>query len=62
MALKYATGRISTDETRSQEVHGLWLVGYGAWTGFVSATLIGVGRTARKTVHEVVDYLKEIKW
>ena len=31
----------------------LWLVGYGDWTGFASATLIGVGRSARATVEEI---------
>lgn len=54
-------GRISTQETRCKEVPGLWLVGYGGWTGFASATLIGVGRSARQTVKEVVAYIKEIK-
>lgn len=33
----------------------VWLVGYGDWTGFASATLIGVGRTARETVNDVVQ-------
>jgi putative flavoprotein involved in K+ transport len=32
-------------------------VGYGTWTGFASATLIGVGRTARTTVEEIKTYL-----
>ena len=32
---------------RAKEASRLWLVGYGSWTGFASATLIGVGRTAR---------------
>ncbi|MDR7130918.1 thioredoxin reductase [Algoriphagus sp. 4150] len=54
-------GRISTEETRCKDVPGLWTVGYGGWTGFASATLIGVGRSARQTVKEVVDYIKEIK-
>jgi hypothetical protein len=31
----------------------LWLVGYGDWTGYASATLVGVGRTARSTVEEI---------
>ncbi|HEV2736010.1 MAG TPA: hypothetical protein VGV85_14280 [Longimicrobiaceae bacterium] len=29
------------------------MVGYGDWTGFASATVIGVGRSARATVQEV---------
>jgi putative flavoprotein involved in K+ transport len=32
----------------------LWLVGYGDWTPYASATLIGVGRSARATVDEIV--------
>jgi hypothetical protein len=38
-------------------VSGLWLVGYGEWTGPASATLIGVMRTARSTAEEVEQYL-----
>jgi hypothetical protein len=30
------------------------LIGYGDWTGTASATLIGVGRTARSAVDEVM--------
>ncbi|NEV94586.1 NAD(P)/FAD-dependent oxidoreductase [Psychroflexus sp. YR1-1] len=52
------TGKIPTDKTKAKETDGLWLVGYGGWTGFASATLIGVGRYARQTVKEVSDYLK----
>ena len=51
-------GRIATKGTRSTEIPGLWLVGYGGWTGFASATVIGVGRTARQTVREVEKYLE----
>ena len=47
-------GRIRTNGTRSAAEPRLWLVGYGGWTGFASATVIGVGRTARQTVDEVV--------
>jgi putative flavoprotein involved in K+ transport len=39
--------------TRAADEPGLWLVGYGEWTGFASATLIGVGRSARATVDEI---------
>lgn len=41
--------------TRSVSEPHLWLVGYGNWTGYASATLIGVGRSARATVQEVQD-------
>ena len=43
--------------TRSAAEPRLWLVGYGEWTGFASATLIGVGRTARGTVDEITEAL-----
>ena len=52
-------GEIKTEKTRALEVEGIWLVGYGGWTGYASATLIGVGRTARETVTEVEQYLQE---
>lgn len=32
-------GKVDTQGTRATEVEGLWLVGYGGWTGFASATL-----------------------
>ena len=44
--------------TRSLAEPRLWMVGYGNWTGYASATLIGVGRSARATVQEVQDALK----
>jgi hypothetical protein len=46
-------GRIHVAGTRSKRQPMLWLVGYGDWTGFASATLIGVGRTARATVGDI---------
>jgi putative flavoprotein involved in K+ transport len=52
-------GRVRTEGTRSILEPRLWLVGYGNWTGFASATLIGVGRSARATVDEVVRELEE---
>lgn len=50
-------GRVATAGTRATELPGLWLVGYGSWTGFASATLIGVGRSARATVDEIQAFL-----
>ena len=44
--------------TRSVSQPRLWLVGYGNWTGYASATLIGVGRSARATLQEVQEALK----
>ncbi|MEX0812323.1 MAG: ArsO family NAD(P)H-dependent flavin-containing monooxygenase [Chitinophagales bacterium] len=50
-------GKIETKGTRAVNVEGLWLVGYGGWTGFASATLIGVGRSAKKTAEEIESFL-----
>jgi cation diffusion facilitator CzcD-associated flavoprotein CzcO len=50
-------GRVNVEKTRSVKEPRLWLVGYGNWTGFASATLIGVGRSARATVQEIADAL-----
>lgn len=47
------TGRIAVNGTRSVREPRLWLVGYGDWTGYASATLIGVGRTARATAEQI---------
>jgi pyruvate/2-oxoglutarate dehydrogenase complex dihydrolipoamide dehydrogenase (E3) component len=49
--------RVTVDGTQVHGVPGLWLVGYGEWTGPASATLIGVMRTARSTAEEVEQYL-----
>jgi len=43
--------------TRSAHEGRLWLVGYGEWTGFASATIVGVGRTARATARELEGFL-----
>jgi putative flavoprotein involved in K+ transport len=50
-------GRADTNGTRSRKVNGLWFVHYGNCTGFASATLIGVGRSAKTTVEEILTYL-----
>jgi len=50
-------GRVSTEGTRATNLENLSLVGYGNWTGFASATLIGVGRSAKQTVEEIVRQL-----
>lgn len=49
--------RVEVEGTHSTEEPRLWLVGYGEWTGSASATLIGVTRTARSTVSEIVAFL-----
>ena len=53
-----ADGKVATKGSRALKTEGLWLVGYGSWTGFASATLIGVGRSARQTVREAEQYLR----
>lgn len=53
-------GRIATEGTKAIHSPGLWLVGYGSWTGFASATLIGVGRSARMTADQVNTYLQQM--
>jgi putative flavoprotein involved in K+ transport len=50
-------GRVNTIETQAINVDGLWLVGYGNWTGFASATLVGVGRSAKATVEQIQEYV-----
>lgn len=50
-------GRVALAGTRSVVEPRLWLVGYGDWTGFASATLVGVGRSARATVDEIAAAL-----
>ncbi|EWY40986.1 FAD-dependent pyridine nucleotide-disulfide oxidoreductase [Skermanella stibiiresistens SB22] len=51
-------GRVRVEGTRSVAEPRLWLVGYGEWTGFASATLIGVMRGARDTVREIEAALR----
>ena len=51
-------GKIDVQGTRSVLEPRLWLVGYGEWTGFASATLVGVMRGARQTAQEVFGVLK----
>lgn len=54
-----ANGRVAIhpagSRARAASEPRLWLVGYGEWTGFASATLIGVGRSARAVVDEIVS-------
>lgn len=48
IGVKMENGKPVTERTRCTSIAGLWFVGYGNWTGFASATLIGVGRSAKK--------------
>ncbi len=57
-----ADGRIETTGVAGTRAAGeprLWLLGYGDWTGYASATLIGVGRTARATAEEIRQALED---
>jgi NAD(P)H-nitrite reductase large subunit len=48
---------IEVEGTRSAREPRLWLVGYGEWTGYASATLIGVGRSARATANQIATVM-----
>lgn len=50
-------GRVAVEGNRSVAEPRLSLVGYGDWTGFASATLIGAGRTAKGAVAAITDTL-----
>lgn len=52
-----AEGRVRLEGNRSVREPRLWLIGYGTWTGFASATLIGVGRSARAVASEIAHVL-----
>jgi hypothetical protein len=54
-------GKADTSGTKSKSVSGLWFIGYGNWTGFASATLIGVGRSAKATLEEVTNYITTLQ-
>jgi hypothetical protein len=54
MHLREPDGRIAVEGTRAVKEPALHLLGYGDWTGPASATLIGVGRTARAAVEQLV--------
>lgn len=58
--LRDASGHVPTRGSAGTQALAeprLFLVGYGDWTGPASATLIGVGRTARDTAAAVVERL-----
>lgn len=52
--------KISTKYTRSVREPNLWLVGYGNWTGFASATIYGVGKTAKNAALEIDETIREL--
>ena len=58
LEVREPNGRVLTQGTRALREPRLWLVGYGDWTGYASATLIGVGRSARATVEQIERALR----
>ncbi|OYQ36682.1 pyridine nucleotide-disulfide oxidoreductase [Niveispirillum lacus] len=52
-------GTVALDGTRCRLNPKLWFVGYGTWTGPGSATLIGVGRSARDTAAQMIAALTD---
>ncbi len=48
-----AAGRIAMDGAHAAAHPHVWPLGYGDWTGFASATLIGVGRAAKRVVEGI---------
>lgn len=42
-----------TAQGQSVDEPKLWLLGFGDWTGFASATLVGCGRVARDTIRAI---------
>ncbi|MFI9565359.1 MULTISPECIES: ArsO family NAD(P)H-dependent flavin-containing monooxygenase [Streptomyces] len=57
LGLRGVRGHIATEGTRAVDEPRVHLLGYGDWTGPASATLIGVGRTAREAAREIADLL-----
>lgn len=52
-----ADGRVAVEDQRSIRQPNLWLHGYGDWTGFASATLVGSARVARGLVRNIAASL-----
>jgi len=52
-----ARGRLEMDGVHAAAHPALFPLGYGDWTGFASATLIGAGRAARNVVQAVEQHL-----
>ncbi|MGW0600257.1 ArsO family NAD(P)H-dependent flavin-containing monooxygenase [Streptomyces sp. NPDC002776] len=56
--LRGRRGHIATEGTRAVDEPRLHLLGYGDWTGPASATLIGLGRTAREAARQIAHRLR----
>ncbi|MEI5525508.1 ArsO family NAD(P)H-dependent flavin-containing monooxygenase [Streptomyces brasiliscabiei] len=57
LQLRGRRGHIACAGTRAVDEPRLHLLGYGDWTGPASATLVGVGRSAREAAREIADLL-----
>ncbi|MER6100649.1 ArsO family NAD(P)H-dependent flavin-containing monooxygenase [Streptomyces sp. NPDC001728] len=57
LALRTSDGHIPTHGTQCATDPRIHLLGYGDWTGPASATLVGVGRTAREAARAIPDLL-----
>ncbi|MFM0327926.1 ArsO family NAD(P)H-dependent flavin-containing monooxygenase [Caballeronia glebae] len=55
------SGRVDVVDGRAIQEPRLWLVGYGEWCGFASATLIGVMRSARLAATQINQYLNTLE-
>ncbi|MFM0176457.1 ArsO family NAD(P)H-dependent flavin-containing monooxygenase [Paraburkholderia sediminicola] len=54
-------GRVDVVDGRAVLEPRLWLVGYGEWCGFASATLIGVMRSARSAATQIGQHLNTLE-
>jgi thioredoxin reductase len=54
-------GKVAVHKNASTRIPELYFVGYGNWTGFASATLIGVGRTARRVAQQIKERRRDKK-
>lgn len=57
LAQPNARGRLEMDGVRAAAHPALYPLGYGDWTGYASATLIGAGRAARNVVQAIEQSL-----
>ncbi|WP_249124810.1 ArsO family NAD(P)H-dependent flavin-containing monooxygenase [Saccharopolyspora erythraea] len=55
LQLRTEDGVVPTDGARSVQEPRLHLLGYGDWTGWASATLVGAARTAKSAVAEILE-------
>lgn len=57
LAVINSDGTVEVEHGQSVKEPGLWLAGYGNWTGAASATLLGAGRAAREMIPRLVASL-----